>query len=120
MKVAISSSGKESTGQVSTRLGRCQYFIIYNTENGKSERVENKARFSPGGAGIATAKNLADMGVDAVVTGFIGPKAFSALKAAGITMYTGARGTVEETYELFRQNKLSIAQSPNAGAHSGM
>ena len=35
------------------------------------------------GAGIETAQRVADAGAEAVLSGYVGPKAFEALKAAG-------------------------------------
>ncbi|MBM7853958.1 putative Fe-Mo cluster-binding NifX family protein [Desulfohalotomaculum tongense] len=120
MKIAISSQGDSTHSQVNPRLGRCEKFIIYDTDTGKNTAVDNGGRLSSGGAGIATARMLADLGVNVVITGFVGPKAFAALKTAGIKVYTGAQGTVEESLQLYQQNKLEEAQSANAGAHSGI
>lgn len=120
MKIAISSLGDNINSNVNPRFGRCEYFIIYDTDTEKSMSVENGGRLSSGGAGIATAKMVADLGVKAVITGFVGPKAFAALKAAGIKMYSDAQGTVAEVIELYKQNKLNEVQQANANAHSGM
>ncbi|MBO8138780.1 MAG: NifB/NifX family molybdenum-iron cluster-binding protein [Desulfotomaculum sp.] len=120
MKIAVSSQGENSQSQVNPRFGRCEYFIVFDTETGKNTAVENGGRLSTGGAGIATAKMLADLGVNVVITGFVGPKAFSALKAANIKIFTGAAGTVEEALQAYKDNKLEEAQSANAGPHSGM
>ncbi|MTI80928.1 MAG: dinitrogenase iron-molybdenum cofactor biosynthesis protein [Firmicutes bacterium] len=120
MKIAISTQGENQSSEVNPRLGRCERFIIHDTDTGKSNVVENGGRLSSSGAGVATAKMLADLGVNAVITGFVGPKAFAALEAAGIKIFIGAQGTVEQSLKLYQDNKLDEAQSANAGAHSGI
>ena len=120
MKIAVSSTGDALTSLVNPRFGRCECFVLYDSETEKINAVENGSRLSSGGAGVATAKMLADLNVDAVVTGFVGPKAYTALNAAKIKIYTDAKGTVQEALELFKENKLPEAQAANAGAHSGI
>lgn len=117
MKVAISASGKTLDSEVNPRLGRCEYFIVYNMATGEQSVIENTGRFSQGSAGIATAKLLNDQQVDAVITGNVGPNALSALAAAGIVMYTGATGKVSEMVEKFKLGQLTEAKFPNVGPH---
>jgi len=115
MRIAISASGKTLDSEVNPRLGRCEYFVIYNNESGETTAVENTGRHSVGAAGIATTKILNDLNVDAVLTGNVGPNAYTALEAAGITIYTGASGKVKDTIEQFRQNKLVEAKCASVG-----
>lgn len=114
MKIAISSTAENINSNLNSRFGRCEYFIIYDTENEKTTAVENGGRLSPSGAGIATAKMVADLGAEAVITGFVGPKAFAALQAAGIKIYSADHGTVEEVIKQYLDNKLTEVQSANA------
>jgi predicted Fe-Mo cluster-binding NifX family protein len=44
--------------------------------------------------------------VQAVVTGHVGPKAWSALQASGIRVYTTAGGSVAQAAEAFRAGRL--------------
>ncbi len=69
------------------------------------------------GAGIQAARNVAKLGVKAVLTGNVGPKAFAALKAAGIEVYTGASGTVQETLDKFKTGALELSQGANVEGH---
>lgn len=114
MKIAVSTSGRHLTSNLNSRFGRCEYFILFDTETKTTLAVENGGRLSPGGAGVATAKMVADLGAEVVITGFVGPKAFTALKAANITIYTADMGTVEEAIEQYLNNKLKEVEAANS------
>ncbi|HHT29565.1 MAG TPA: dinitrogenase iron-molybdenum cofactor biosynthesis protein, partial [Bacteroidales bacterium] len=51
MKVAITSSGKELTSLPDKRFGRCNCFVIYDTESDSVEVVDNPSRDYNEGAG---------------------------------------------------------------------
>ena len=68
-------------------------------------------------AGIQAAKNVLDFGVEAVISGNVGPKAFATLNAAGITVYTGASGTVQETLEAFKAGNLNKTDKATVEGH---
>lgn len=53
MKVAITSSGKELTSLPDKRFGRCNCFVIYDTESDSVEVVDNPSRDYNEGAGPA-------------------------------------------------------------------
>jgi len=73
-----------------------------------------------GGAGIQAAQTVAKSGVDAVVTGNMGPNAFQTLSAAGIKVFIGADGTIKESIEKYNKGELEETKAPNVGSHSGM
>ncbi|MEG6615059.1 NifB/NifX family molybdenum-iron cluster-binding protein [Peptococcaceae bacterium 1198_IL3148] len=120
MKIAISSLDESINSNLNPRFGRCEYFIIYDCDSGNFTAVENSGRLSTGGAGIATAKMVADLGVKVIITGLVGPKAFTALKAAGIKVYTANEGKILELIEQYKNNQLKEVNTANSGAHSGM
>jgi predicted Fe-Mo cluster-binding NifX family protein len=69
--------------------------MVFDTETGVSCAVDNSRNASTAhGAGIQTAEKVAELGVHAVIAEHVGPKAFDALQAGGIRVYTGATGTV--------------------------
>jgi predicted Fe-Mo cluster-binding NifX family protein len=118
MNVAISAQGKELTSSVDQRFGRAQYFILVDTETESFTAHDNTQNVNAlQGAGIQAAKNVMDLGAEAVVSGNVGPKAFSALQQAGITVYTGASGTVKETLEAFNNGTLSRADKATVEGH---
>lgn len=118
MKIAISSLDKNIDSPVDPRFGRAKYFIVADTETGGFSTHDNTVNLNVAqGAGIQAAKNVADLGVRAVVTGNVGPKAYATLTAAGIEIYTGASGTVSETLQAFRAGTLSRATKANVDGH---
>ncbi len=112
MKVAITATGKTIDSKLDTRFGRCGYFVIIDSDSGEIlDAVANKAADATGGAGPKAVQQVVDLGVDAVVSGNFGPKAFNALQAANLKVYMDAFGTVADTFVKFRDGKL---KSPNA------
>ena len=59
----------------------------------------NQAAGLAHGAGTTTAQELKNRDVEVVLTGQVGPKAQSALDAAGMEIVTGASGKVREAVE---------------------
>ena len=119
MKVAVSTSGQDLSGMVEPRFGRCPYFLIVETETMAVEAVPNGAVGSAHGAGIQAAQLVASKGVKAVLTGNVGPNAYSALSTSGITVLTGVSGNVAEVVERFKRGELSTTSSPTVGGHFG-
>jgi predicted Fe-Mo cluster-binding NifX family protein len=119
MKIAISSTGSNLSDQVDPRFGRCPYFIIAQPDTMVFEALQNAGATAPGGAGIATAQMIADQGVAAVVTGNCGPKAYQVLASAGIQVFTGAAGTVQEAIEDYNSGNLQSAAEATVPEHTG-
>ena len=120
MKIAISSSGTDQSAQVDPRFGRCQYFIIVDTDSGKTEAIPNAAQSAGGGAGIQAAQTIADQGAETVLTGNVGPNAHRALQAANISVATGVSGTVSDAVKAFQEGKYTATDSPTVQSHFGM
>ena len=119
MKIAITSRGKTMDSQVDPRFGRAAYFIIVDTETMEFSAVENENLAAAGGAGINSAKTVAETGAEAVLTGNCGPNAQRTLTAGDVKLYTGLGGTVAEAIELFKSGKLTEAAGPNVQSHFG-
>jgi predicted Fe-Mo cluster-binding NifX family protein len=118
MKIAISSQGDNLKAPIDSRFGRAQSFIIYDTETDTFEHIENTQNLNlPQGAGIQTAQNVANTGAKAVISGHVGPKAFSALSQGGIEMYFASAGTVEEAVEAYKNGLLEKAQDADKPGH---
>jgi predicted Fe-Mo cluster-binding NifX family protein len=119
MKVAISSTGGSLDSTVDPRFGRCSVFLVVDTETMKYQAVPNSSIGAAHGAGIGAAQAVAQLGVKAVLTGHVGPNAHMALSQAGISVYTGAVGTVEAAVNQFKSGTLREASSPTVGGHFG-
>ena len=120
MKIGISSTGKDLNAQVDPRFGRCQYFLIVDTDTMNFESISNESAMASGGAGIQAAQTIAKTGVKIMVTGNMGPNAFQTLSAAGIKIFTGATGTINEAVDKYKKGELQETNAPNVGSHSGM
>lgn len=120
MKLAVSSSGKDLDAQIDPRFGRCGYFLIIDTEDMSYEAFGNENTALSGGAGIQSAQFVASKGAVAMISGYCGPNAAQALKAAGIEFYVGQTGTVREAVESYKNGKLTPATEANAPEHAGM
>jgi predicted Fe-Mo cluster-binding NifX family protein len=120
MKIAVSSSGTDQSAQVDPRFGRCAYFLVIDTESGKTEAVANAAQSAGGGAGIQAAQTVADHGAETVLTGNVGPNAHRALQAAKISVITGVSGTVSDALKAFHDGKYKATESPTVQPHFGM
>ena len=107
MRIAITSQGPDLTCQVDPRFGRAPYLVLINTETEEFAALDNSRNLNASqGAGIQTVKDLVNEGVDAVVTGHVGPKAQEALEAAQVHVFLGASGTVEEALGELKFNQL--------------
>ena len=119
MKIAISSMGRDLSSMLDVRFGRCSYFIIYDTEGGQVKVIENSGQMSSGGAGTAAAQLILDEDVEAVITGSMGPNAFSLFKNSDIKVYRSGSIEMEKAVELFKEGKLE-EQTKAGPSHKGM
>ena len=120
MKICVTSVSGNLDAQIDPRFGRCQYFMIVDSESMQFEPVSNLAVTSGSGAGIQAAQTVASKKVQVLITGNVGPKAFQALSAAGISIITGASGKVRAAIEKYRQGLFSETKAPTVGEHFGM
>jgi predicted Fe-Mo cluster-binding NifX family protein len=120
MKLAISSSGQDLTARLDPRFGRCRYFLIVETDTMDFEVYDNDNIALGGGAGIQSAQFVSARGAKAVITGQCGPNAMQTLSAAGIQVYVGQAGTVQDLVNEFQEGRLTPATRANASAHAGM
>ena len=118
MKLAVTSQGPELTSTVDPRFGRAKCFLVVDTETDRIRVVDNSVNLNAThGAGIQAGRKVAELGVEAVVTGNVGPKALGTLKAAGVRVYTGATGTVADAIEQLKANKLMLTVRSGVAGH---
>jgi predicted Fe-Mo cluster-binding NifX family protein len=107
MKIGITSQGNRVDSSLDPHFGRAAFLIIIDTETRQTEIVDNGAsQNAVQGAGIQTARNMADQKVAAVVSGHVGPKALTVLQAAGIPVYCATSGTVQEVFNAYLTGQL--------------
>lgn len=118
MRIAISTEGKDLNAAVDRRFGRAKGFLIYDTDTNESVYVDNKQNLEAAqGAGVQSAKTVIDAGADAVITGNVGPKAFTALNAADVKIYLSKGGDAARSIERFKRGELEAASSANVEGH---
>ena len=118
MKIAITSTGNTLDSKLDQRFGRCAYFLVVDDD--KVEAINNSSIAAGGGAGIAAAQSVIDNKANVLITGNVGPNAYSTLQAAGIEMYMAQNGTISDILEQFKQGKLNRIGGANVGGHHGM
>jgi len=119
MKICISSTGPNISDKVDPRFGRCQYFLIFDTETKKSEAISNQGVQQGSGAGVSAAQLVADKDIEAIITGNIGPNAFTVLGQSGVKIYAGVFDlSCEEALEKFQNNDLTeVSEATGPGQH---
>lgn len=117
MKLCITAAGNDINAATDAAFGRAPWFVLVDTESGATQGIENVSAQAAQGAGIAAAQAMSEHGVDAVLTGRLGPKARTALEASGVGMYEGlGRSTVAEALEQFRAGQYGAADQAQAEA----
>ena len=108
MKIAFTTYGNSWREQVDIRFGRAKGFFIVDTDTETTSYIDNSRNVAAAqGAGTSSAQAVADAGVNILITGKVGPKAGSVLKAAGIKVMGGiGYTTVEEAYERYKKGML--------------
>jgi predicted Fe-Mo cluster-binding NifX family protein len=120
MKIAISATSPTLEAEVDPRFGRCQYFVVVDTETMQFKPIDNSSAAASGGAGIAAAQSLTGQGIDAVLTGNCGPNAYQVLSPAGIKVITGVSGKIKNVVENYVAGKLQESLQANVPGHFGM
>ena len=118
MKLAVTSQAGGLDSPVDPRFGRAKYFVLVDTDTGVFSAHDNAQNLNaPQGAGIQAAQTVAQLGAEAVLTGHVGPKAFTTLQAANIAVYTGVSGTITEAIEQFKSGRLTPAARADVEGH---
>jgi predicted Fe-Mo cluster-binding NifX family protein len=118
MKVVVTSQGKELTSEVDQRFGRAKFLLVVDTETGDFTVHDNELNLNAiQGAGIQTGQNIANLGVEAVITGNVGPNVFKTLKAANVKIFLAQKQTIAEAVEAFKAGKMKEVDNANVEGH---
>lgn len=120
--LAISTNGPTLDDTVNPRFGRAPGFLIVDSQSLEFSYLDNGlSQTMAQGAGIQAAQNVAGSGAKVVLTGYVGPKAFTALEAANVQVGQDVENmTVRQAIEEFNKGNITIASSPNSQGKSGM
>ncbi len=118
-KIAVSCDGPTLDGQVDPRFGRAAGFLVVDPETLESEYFDNGAsQVMAQGAGIQAAETVARSGAKALLTGYVGPKAFQALSAAGIRIAQNLENlTVRQAVERYKSGEVTFDEPPRGRGH---
>jgi len=131
MKIAITATGNTLDSKVDPRFGRAAWFLIVDTDTRQLiEAIDNTAgKEAAHGAGISAAAQVADKGVEALLTGRVGPKALPVLEKAGVKAVNDVSGSILDAIDNYTglgrapqqetNQKAALVSSPNAGRSQG-
>ena len=118
MKVAVTAQQQDLNSPVDLRFGRAQCIIVVDTDSEEHQVVDNAVNLNIAqGAGIQTAKNVVDLGADAVITGNVGPKAFGVLSHAQIKVFLTRDQTAREAVAALQGGALEQVSQANVEGH---
>jgi predicted Fe-Mo cluster-binding NifX family protein len=118
MKVAVTAQQHDLNSPVDPRFGRAQCIIVMDTDTEAHQVVDNAINLNIAqGAGIQTAKNVVDLGADAVITGNVGPKAFGVLSHARIKVFLSKDQTASEAVAALKDGTLEQLSQANVESH---
>lgn len=118
MKIVIPTDTNSEVTTVCPSFGRTPFFMIYDTETGKKDFLENSAASSSGGAGIKAAQTLIDLGIEVLLTPRCGENAADLLGAAGIKMYKTVGTSTDDNIHDFENGKLLPLADIHPGFHN--
>jgi predicted Fe-Mo cluster-binding NifX family protein len=118
-KIAVSCDEPNLDAPVDARFGRAAGFVIVDPQTMAFEYVDNGAsQVMARGAGIQAAEIVARAGAGVVLTGFVGPKAYQALTAAGIKIGQNLESlTVRQAVERYTAGAVQPATQPTRKGH---
>jgi len=118
-KIAVSCEEPSLDSLVDPRFGRAAGFLIVDPDTLEFSYVDNgSSQAMSQGAGIQAAETVCRSGAKVVLTGYVGPKAFQALFAAGIKIGQNLENiTVRQAIEKFNAGEVDMATAPNRMGH---
>jgi predicted Fe-Mo cluster-binding NifX family protein len=120
MKIAITTASPGIDSAVDPRFGRGAYFLLVDSDTLEWQAHPNPAANASGGAGVQAAQFIAGHGAQVAISGDFGPKAHSALAAAGIRMFLAPAGdpvTARELLARYQQGELKQVTVPTGPGH---
>ena len=109
MRIAVTYEN----GNIFPHFGRTESFKLYDAEGGKV--IASEVVGANGMSHGALAGLLAENGVNVLICGGLGGGALAALQQAGISVYGGAQGSVDDAVAAFLAG--SLQQTAEASCH---
>ena len=114
LKIAVTSEGPTLADAVDPRFGRAGGFVVVELESMAAVYVDNgSSQVLAQGAGIQAAENLVKTGAQVLLTGHVGPKAWTALQAVGVKVVQGVENmTVGEAITRYKAGAFVVSDAP--------
>jgi len=110
MRIAVPADGDNLDAEITDRFGRCRQFLLVDTSSTNFTVLDNRQYAMSDSPGIASAQMLIRHGVSAVIASKCGPNACKLFDAAGITVVTGASGSIRGAVVRFSQENPSLSE----------
>ena len=95
------------TDKLDARFGRCEYHIVYDTHKHSFNAYENNLKFTNEPAGLAVARVVTGLEIEAVIALQIGTKALEILKKESVRIFRAYDYmSVGEAIEAFLESRL--------------
>ena len=118
MKIAVMAEGPNRNSAVDPHFARALYFVLVDIENNDfTVRGNANVQQTQYLAGTQAAGLLISLGVEAVITTNIGPRAFETLKSAKVRVFRTTPASAEEAVELFKTGQLAELSNANVEEH---
>jgi predicted Fe-Mo cluster-binding NifX family protein len=120
MKICVTANNSGLEASVDPHFGRCKYFVLVDSKSMEFESIENGQGSASGGAGVQAAQQVIGKRIDVLITGSVGPNAFSLLSSEGIEMNIFSSGSVIEAIRAYEFGSLESIDSANSPGKSKM
>jgi predicted Fe-Mo cluster-binding NifX family protein len=118
MKLAFTTSGDSLASALDPSFGRAANFLVYDLLTKTCTAIGNRQNLAAAqGAGIQAAQTVVNAGVQGVVTGHCGPKAFRVLASAGVKVFLCDSALVADALARYQAGALSEAEAANIEGH---
>ena len=117
MLIAVPVDDKSMKSKVCVSFGRAPYFLIYDTDGGKVDFIDNPAAGSQGGAGIKAAQAVVDSRAKVLLTPRCGENAAQVIDAAGIKMFKTINDSIQDNIDAYQEGGLSPLDDIHPGFH---
>jgi len=114
MKIMITAQDANPDSPVDERFGRASWFILHDTETDSWQAIANTAGQAEHGAGVSAAQAIIDSGASVLLTGHVGPNAFTSLQAAGVQIASQISETVREAVQQYLAGHYSLVDGPDS------
>jgi predicted Fe-Mo cluster-binding NifX family protein len=107
MKIFVNANEESLNSIIDRSFGRCNYFLIYETEDDSYHFVKNPHQDSQESVGAAVAKSAIEFDVNTVLAVNPGPRAFNLLKNENIDIFrVNEDMTLKGAISAFSKNEL--------------